>query len=111
MSNKNLCQNILLLHESSNNQIYKCRCCNHYNFNYKNLFFQFTKKELNIFYETLRSLRPNHFEHAHPEGPKALILNNKLPGKLGFTRDEVAKIIDEIEKVLIMDEVFASLPL
>tara|TARA_B100000900_G_scaffold412234_1_gene433596 strand:+ start:346 stop:516 length:171 start_codon:yes stop_codon:yes gene_type:complete len=56
-------------------------------------------------------LRPYHFEYAHPEGPKALILNTKLPGKLGFTRDEVDKIIDEIEKALIMDEVFASLPL
>jgi hypothetical protein len=56
-------------------------------------------------------LRPYDFQHAHPEGPKALILNTKLPGKLGFTRDEVAKIIDEIEKALIMDEVFASLPL
>lgn len=102
--------NILILHESSNNQIYKCKCCNHYNFNYKNLFFQFTKKEFDIFTETLRSLQPHHFEHTHPEGLKALILNTKLPGKLGFTQEEVSQIIGEIEQALLMEEVFASLP-
>ena len=71
--------NILILYESSNIQIYKCECCYHYNFNYRNLFFQFTKKEFDIFTETLRSLRPHHFEHTHPEGLKALILNTLLP--------------------------------
>tara|TARA_A100001011_G_scaffold375155_1_gene436385 strand:+ start:758 stop:883 length:126 start_codon:yes stop_codon:yes gene_type:complete len=39
-----------------------------------------------------------------------LILNTKLPGKLGFTQGEVFKILDEIDQALIMDEVFASLP-
>ena len=102
--------NILVLHESSNNQIYKCKCCNHYNLNYRNLFFQFTKKEFETFTETLRSLRPHHFECAHPEGLKALILNTKHPGKLGFTKEEVSQIINEIEQALVMEEVFASLP-
>jgi|TARA_B110000967_G_scaffold51300_1_gene52493 hypothetical protein len=102
--------NILVLHESSNNQIYKCKCCNHYNLNYRNLFFQFTKKEFETFTETLRSLRPHHFECTHPEGLKALILNTKHPGKLGFTKEEVSQIIDEIEQALVMEEVFASLP-
>ena len=102
--------NILILHESSNNQIYKCKCCNHYNFNYKNLFFQFTKKEFDIFTETLRSLQPYHFEHTHPEGLNALISNTKLPGKLEFTQEEVSQIIGEIEQALLMEEVFASLP-
>ena len=51
----------------------------------------------------------NHFEHLHPEGLKALILNTKLPGKLGFTQEEVSKIIGDIEQALIMNEVFASL--
>ena len=102
--------NILILHESSNNQIYKCKCCNHYNFNYKNLFFQFTKKEFDIFTETLRSLQPHHFEHTHPEGLNALISNTKLPGKLEFTQEEVSQIIGEIEQALLMEEVFASLP-
>ena len=101
--------NILMLQESPNTQIYKCECCNHYNFNYKNLFFQFTKKEFDIFTKTLRSLQPHHFEHLHPEGLKALILNTKLPGKLGFTQEEVSKIIGDIEQALIMNEIFASL--
>tara|TARA_B110000908_G_C10125675_1_gene389740 strand:+ start:664 stop:978 length:315 start_codon:yes stop_codon:yes gene_type:complete len=101
-------QNILILHESSNNQIYNC--CNHYNFNYKSLFFQFTKKEFDIFTETLRSLQPHHFEHTHPEGLNALISNTKLPGKLEFTQEEVSQIIGEIEQALLMEEVFASLP-
>ena len=101
---------ILVLHESSNNQIYKCKCCNHYNLNYKNLFIQFTKKEFKLFAETLRSLQPHHFECTHPEGLKALVFNTKHPGKLGFTQEEVSQIIDEIEQALVMEEVFASLP-
>jgi len=101
---------ILVLHESSNNQIYKCKCCNHYNLNYKNLFIQFTKKEFKLFAETLRSLQPHHFECTHPEGLKALVFNTKYPGKLGFTQEEVSQIIDEIEQALVMEEVFASLP-
>jgi len=102
--------NILVLHESSNNQIYKCKCYNHYNLNYKNLFIQFTKKEFKLFAETLRSLQPHHFECTHPEGLKALVFNTKHPGKLGFTQEEVSQIIDEIEQALVMEEVFASLP-
>jgi len=37
-------------------------------------------------------------------------LNTKLPGKLGFTQEEVSQIIGEIEQALLMEEVFASLP-
>tara|TARA_X000001036_G_scaffold336598_1_gene315533 strand:- start:163 stop:342 length:180 start_codon:yes stop_codon:yes gene_type:complete len=59
----------------------------------------------------LRSLQPHHFDHDHPEGLKALVLNTKLPGKLGFTQEEVFQIISEIEQALIMDELFASLPI
>lgn len=100
---------IIMLHESSNVQIYKCKCCNHYNLNYRNLFLAFSRKEFKGFYKILSRLRPEHFTCIHPEGLKAIVSHSKYPGRMGFTEEEVTSILSQIEEAMMMEEVQKTL--
>ena len=95
---------IFMLHESEGLQIYKCKCCNHYNLNYRNLFLSFSRKEFKSFLKVLKQLEAHHFTNIHPEGPKAIISHTKFSGGMGFTENEAQWLIIQIEQALIMEE-------
>lgn len=95
---------IVMLNETADMQIYICKCCGHYNLNYKNLFLCFTKKEFKDFVRLLKGLRPAHFNNIHPEGSKAVLSHKKYKGAFGFTQEEVENIISQIEQALIVEE-------
>ncbi len=100
---------IVILHESDDIQIYKCKCCKHYNVNYRNLFLTFTKREIRGFLKVLKSLDTHHYNQIHPEGPKAVISNSKYMGGSGFTQDETCQFVAHLEQAMLMEEVNESL--
>lgn len=100
----NMHHTIEMLHESEAVQIYKCKCCDHYNFNYRNLFLSFTKREFRSFLKTMKALEPRHFTCIHPEGHKAIISHTKYSGGMGFTQQEANAIITYIEQALIIEQ-------
>ncbi len=101
---------IIILHESEDIQIYRCKCCNHYNVNYKNLFMTFTRRELRAFLKILKSLTIQHYTARHPQGLKAVISNSKFDGHgMGFTQEETQYIISEIEQAMLMDQINKTL--
>ena len=95
---------ISMLHESEGLQIYKCKCCNHYNLNYRNLFLSFSSREFRSFLKVLKQLEPHHFTCIHPEGNKAVISQTKFSGGIGFTVEEAEWLITQIEQALIIEE-------
>ena len=100
---------IILLHESEQIQIYRCKCCDHYNINYRNLFLTFTRRELKVFMKTLRSLKGHHYSRIHPEGAKAVIGKKRFIGGIGFTHEETRSIIRDIEQAMLMESVNETL--
>ena len=100
---------ITMLHESEDLQIYKCKCCNHYNLNYHNLFLTFTRREFRGFLSILKKLKPENFTCIHPQGPKAIISHSKFSGGMGFTQREATCLIEQIQQALMMEEVNKAL--
>lgn len=98
-----------MLHESDELQVYRCVCCQQYHVNYRNIFLNFTLKELKGFIKVLKELEPQHYTCVHPEGTKAVISKTKYMGGIGFTEEETGSIIGQLEQALLMDEVNKTL--
>ena len=96
---------IVMLHQTDNLQVYRCEGCRQYHVNYKNIFLNFSLRELKDFIKILRKLQPKHYTCMHPEGPKAIISKTRHLGGIGFTEEETGSMINQLEQALLIDEV------
>lgn len=81
-----------VLSENENGRIFRCKCCNDFNLQYKNIYLLFTWKQLGNFHKTVIGITGREFYYNSPQGEQAILRNDAMRMGIAFTKAEIAEI-------------------